>query len=154
MERNTAGAVYGTITVGALLAAERAAHETYLETIAAVLAAIVLYGLAHAYATYTAQRLRERRRLSFAGLLAAAEHELPLLGGAAIPLLTVILFGLGGASLGTAVTAATWMAAVVVFAIELIAGLRARLKGRELIAHVALGAGLGCLVIAVRILLH
>ena len=54
MPSNVGGLVYGTITVAALLAAERAQRETYPETVGAVLIAIALLWVAHAYAEYTA----------------------------------------------------------------------------------------------------
>jgi hypothetical protein len=140
--------------VGAVLAAEGAGHETYAETVAAVLAAILLSGLAHAYATYTAQRLRAGRPLSWPGLRAALEHELPMLAGAAAPLLVLLVLWLGDASLSGALRAGTWTAAAMLVVVELIAGTRAGLGGRELAIQTALGAGLACLLVALRVLLH
>jgi hypothetical protein len=81
-------------------------------------------------------------------------HELGLLTGAATPLLALVVFGLAAASLGTAITAGIWTAAAMVLMIELVAGIRAELTGRELIGQTALGALLGCLVIAVHVILH
>lgn len=154
MDKDLGGPLYGTITVGSVLAAEGAAHETYLETVAALLAVILLYGLTHAYATYTAARLRAGRPLSWSGLRSAAERELPMLGGAAVPLAVVLVLWLGGAALSTALLVGTLSAAAVVAAIEVLAGVRSGLHGRELAAQAVLGAGLGCLVIALRVLLH
>jgi hypothetical protein len=151
---NAGGAIYGTITVGALLGAEGSAHETYLATIAAALAAMVLYWVAHAYATHTEERLNDGTELTLSGVGKALAHEVTVLTGAALPLLTLVLFGLAGARLQTAVIAATWSAAAMIVAIELVAGIRAELTGRELAAQTAIGAALGCLVIAVRIILH
>jgi hypothetical protein len=154
MDKDFGPALYGTLTVGALLAAEGAARETYLETVSAVLAAILLYGLTHAYAKYTAARLRAGRPLSWSGLRSAAERELPMLAGAAVPLVVVLLAWAGQVALSTALLAGTLTAGVVVFATEALAGLRARLRGRELAVQLALGAGLGCLLVALRVLLH
>src|ERR1019366_2743617 len=53
MPGNTWGLVYGTIAIGALLAAETAQSETYIETVGGVLIALVIYWLAHAYSEFT-----------------------------------------------------------------------------------------------------
>jgi hypothetical protein len=154
MSTNPAGAVYGTITIGALLAAESSQRESYLETITAVIVALILYWIAHAYAGFAGGRLKEGEPLTLAGLGRAMAHELGLLTGAAMPLLAVVVFDLAGASLSSAITAGTWTAAAMVVLIELVAGIRAELTGRELIGQTALGALLGCLVIALHAILH
>ena len=55
MPTNPAGLVYGTIAVGALLAAESARQETYTRTIIAVAIALILYWLSYSYAEFTGQ---------------------------------------------------------------------------------------------------
>ncbi|MDQ6605632.1 MAG: hypothetical protein M3Z06_03700 [Actinomycetota bacterium] len=154
MSTNPGGAVSGTITVGALLAAESSQRESYLETITAVIVALVLYWVAHAYAGFAGGRLKEGEPLTLEGLGQALLHELGLLAGAAMPLLALVLFDIAGASLASALTAGTFTAAAMVVVIELVAGIRAELTGRELIGQTALGALLGCLVIAVHAILH
>ncbi len=154
MSTNPGGAVSGTITVGALLAAESSQRESYLETITAVIVALVLYWVAHAYAGFARGRLKEGEPLTLEGLGQALLHELGLLAGAAMPLLALVLFDIAGASLASALTAGTFTAAAMVVVIELVAGIRAELTGRELIGQTALGALLGCLVIAVHAILH
>jgi hypothetical protein len=154
MSTNPGGAVYGTITVGALLAAESWQRETYLETIAGVVLALVLYWIAHAYAEFADARLRNGEGLSLEGLGRAMGHELSLLSGAAAPLLALVVFDIAGASLSTAINAAIWTAAAMLVLIELVAGIRAELTGRELVGQTALGGLLGCLVIALHVSLH
>ena len=56
------GSIYGTLSVGVLLAAESSSGHTFLETLGASLVAVVGYWLAHAYAH------------SLAGRLATSEH--------------------------------------------------------------------------------
>jgi hypothetical protein len=148
------GLVLGTMSVGVLLDAEYARNETYLETVGAVLIALLLYWLAHSYAKFTAQRLQRSESLTITGLAEAMAHELPILAGAAVPLLVLLISWAAGATLATAVTAGTWTAAGIIFLIEVIAGMRARLSGSDLIAQALMGAALGLLVILVRIVLH
>jgi hypothetical protein len=154
MGTNPAGAIYGTLTVGALLAAERAQRETYLKTIAAVAVAMVLYWLAHAYATSAEHRLRREEPLSAKLLGRTLLHELGILIGAVVPLLVVIAFGVAGAALATAVAAGVWTSAIVIVVIEAVSAARADLRGRELVVQVVVATLLGMLVIVLKLLLH
>jgi len=147
-------AVYGTVTIGALLAAESAKQETYAETLAAVVTALLLYWLAHSYAELTARRLESAEPLTFAVLARTMRNNLLILAGAAIPLLTLLTFWAAGAQLTTAVNAAIWAAASVIVLVEAGLGLRARLSGTQLLIQTALGTLLGLLVIVLKVLLH
>ena len=154
MQANLSGAIYGTITVGALLAAESAQRETYAETIGAVALALILYWVAHAYASSAAKRLEDEQHLTPKGFVDALAHEVAILAGAALPLLMLIAFGVAGAKLSTAVTAAIWTAAAVIAGIEITAAVRAGARNRELAARATIGIGIGLLVIAISAVLH
>jgi hypothetical protein len=146
--------VYGTIVVGAVLAAEAAQRETYAETIGGVVLAVLLYTLAHAYAQSATRRLRDRQPLTAAGFRGSLVSELAILAGAALPLLALILSGIAGAKLSTAVAAGIWTSVALVVLIEFSAGIRAGARGRELAAQTAVGVVLGLLVIAMRAVMH
>ena len=154
MSGNPAGLVYGTIAVGALLAAESVRRETYLKTVAAVVLTLVLYWLAHSYAQFTAQRLRDHGRFTFDGLLQTALHELSVLAGAVLPLAMVLILWVTGASLNAAVTAAIVTAATAIVVIEAAIAIRAELPLRDVLGQTVLGAVLGVMVLELRVLLH
>jgi hypothetical protein len=154
MLANPAALVYGTIAVAALLAAESAQRETYGGTVGAVLVTLFLYWFAYSYAEFTGQRLQHSERFTFAGIARMMRHELPVLIGAIVPLAVLLIWWAAGAHLVAAVTAAVWTSAGTIVAIEVMVGLRLRLRGRELVAQTALGAMLGLLVVALRVLLH
>jgi hypothetical protein len=154
MPTNPGRLVYGTIAVGALLAAESANHETYAETACAVAITLLLYWLAHSYSEFVDRRLEQSKPFSFNGFAEAALHELGVLVGAAIPLIVLMIWWVAGASLGAAVSAAVWTSAIVIVGTEIVIGRRAELSGREFITQTAFGAILGLLVIALRLLLH
>jgi hypothetical protein len=154
MFANPGAAVYGAIAVSALLAAESPRRETYAKTVAAVVITLVLYWLAHSYAEFAGRRLKTAGRLTLEDLASTMLHELSLLAGAAVPLVPLLTWWAAGGRLTGAVTAAVWTSASMIVIIELIAGLRARLSGRELGEQVALGALLGLLVIALKVVLH
>jgi len=146
-------AVYGTITVGTLLAAE-SGSETYGETIAAVSVAIVLVWLAGAYAEFTESRLLSRRGFTLHGFGEALAREVPIIIAAAIPLLALVICWAAGVELLTAVTAAIWTSAAMVVVVEVVVGVRAKLTLRQLAVHTALGAVFGLLIIALKLILH
>jgi hypothetical protein len=147
-------AVYGTISVGALLAAESAGQETYAETVVAVVLTLLLYVLAHTYSEYTAERLRREEPLSMIALAQTARAEAWLLPGAGVPLLAVLIGWVLGASLATSVTVAVWVSAAMVMVFETGFAIRAHEAGRDFVVQAGIGALLGLLVIALRYVLH
>lgn len=154
MPENAGGLIYGTILVATLLSAERVQRETYTRTVGGVLVALMTYWFALAYARFTGERLERGTRATFKGLARAALHELTVLGGAAVPLAALVAFWLAGASLDTAVLAAVYFADAAIIGAEILIGVRADLKGWALIGQAAIGALLGVLVLALRLLLH
>jgi hypothetical protein len=154
MPTNPAGLVYGTIAVGALLAAESARQETYTRTIIAVAIALILYWLSYSYAEFTGRRIENQQAVTLTGILEAAAREMAVLLGAAMPFFALIICWVFGASLNTAVTIGIWTSAAMVVAIEVLIGLRAELTGRQLVLQSAFGAFLGLMIIALRIVLH
>jgi hypothetical protein len=151
---NPGAVIYGTITVGALLAAESARTETYGETLGGVLLALLVYWLAHGYSEFTEHRLEENQAVTLSGLVHTLVHELMIIAGAAIPLLTLVICWIVRAGLDTAVSAAVWTSAGVIVGVEVAAGVRAHLTGRALAAQAAVGALFGLLVIALKLVLH
>ena len=69
MPSNLGAAIYGLITVGALLAAETAQSETYAETVVAVVITLLIYWLAHSYADLTSWRLEASESLRLKSLM-------------------------------------------------------------------------------------
>jgi hypothetical protein len=63
-EQNPSGVVYGTIAVGAVLAAESTRRDTFPDTIGATVLILLLYWVAHTYAGVTGDRLKTRHTLS------------------------------------------------------------------------------------------
>ena len=61
---NPSGVIYGTIAVGAVLAAESTRRETFVDTIEATVLVLVLYWFAHTYARLVGDRLKTRDALS------------------------------------------------------------------------------------------
>jgi hypothetical protein len=150
----TGARVLGLLTVSVLLAAEDAHSETYGETVGAVVLALLLYWLTHSYAQSASWRVEHGERLTVRGLGKEMWHELQFLTGAAIPLLAVIACWAAGVSLDLAIRVALFTDAALIVLVEILAGLRARLTQREMVIQTLLGAALGLLVLALRLVLH
>jgi hypothetical protein len=154
MPASLAGLIYGTISVAALLAAESARTETYLRTVGSVGILMILYWIAHSYAEYTEERVEDHKAFTLAGLILMATRELTVLIGAAVPFSVLLVCWASEASLSTAVALASWTSAAIVIATEIVLGLRAELRDKELVAQTAVGVLLGLMIVAVRVLLH
>jgi hypothetical protein len=153
-EENPAGLVYGTIAVGAVLAAESTRHDTFPDTVTATVLILVLYWVAHAYAQLTGDRLRRRQELTAGGLWRSLVQEGAIVKGALAPIAVLLVLWAADVSLNTAVTAAVWTSAVLIALIEMAASFRSRISGTQRVAQILLGTLLGGGVLAVRALLH
>jgi hypothetical protein len=152
-EANPAGAVYGLVTIGALLAAESGLRDTYLETIGSATLAMILYWFAHSYADVLGLRL-STDDFTRRDLWRTFTQDWTIVKGASVPLLALLLAWATGADQATGITAAVWSAAVSLIAFELAAGIRSRAKPVELVVEICVGAGMGLAILALRVLLH
>lgn len=153
-QHNPAGAVYGLIAVGSLLAAESGLRDTYPETVGSAAIAVVLYWFAHSYSDVLGLRLAERQGFSWEELGATFARDWSIATGSMMPLLALLVAWATGASQSTAVTAAVWTVVVSLIAFELAAGVRSRAKAPELILEALVGTAMGLAILALRALLH
>lgn len=149
-----AGAIYGSLAVGTLLAVESARQETYGETLGAVVIALLLYWLAHSYAEFTSRRIREGERLTLRGLTGSMALWSPIPVGAGPPLIALVMAHTLGANLTVAVSVGFWTAVGSIVLVELFAAARSRSSILELLLQSSMGALLGIGIIALRIVLH
>jgi hypothetical protein len=153
-EDNPSAVVYGTIAVGLLIAAEEPAVVTYPRVVVASALAVVLYWLAHAYATLLGSRLVDPRPPTAQQVAAALRLEWAVVKGAAAPLVALLVAWVAGVSLAAAVWAALWVCVGALVAFEVIAGVRARLPGGQVAGSAALGATIGAGLLLLKALLH
>lgn len=151
---NPSGLIHGTLVVGALLAAESTRRESFAATVGAVGVALMLYWLTHAYSKVTEHRLETGEPMTAASVGRTLIHELTIVGGAAMPLLALLISWAVGAPLSTAVIAAIWTSVGMIVAIEVVAGVRMELTGRQLALQIAVGIMFGMLVIVLHLILH
>jgi hypothetical protein len=153
-ERNPAGAVYGLITLGALLAAESGLRDTYPETIGSAAIAVVLYWFAHSYSDVLGLRLDEHESFSWAELWRTFSRDWAIAKGASLPLLALLIAWATGASQVTGLTAAVWTTVACLIAFELAAGIRSKARPLDLALEVLVGASMGIGILVLRALLH
>jgi hypothetical protein len=151
---NAGDAVYGGLMIGVLLAAEDARHAGYPATIEGAAIVLALYWLTRLYAQTLGMRLRGREPLSVSLFWRSCVHELPIIEGAAIPVLALLVAWAAGFTVASGVTAALWVVAVVVVVVlEVVAGWRSRGRRRLWLQAVA-GASMGLVLIALKLVLH
>jgi len=153
-EDNPAGVIYGTITAGALLAAESSLPETLVRDAGGVALALGLVWLAHAYAQSVGQRLRAPDLSATRAFGRALVHEGSILKGSFVPLVVLLVAWALGASVSVAVTSALVASAVLLVVLEGIAGFRTGGRSSDLLARLAVGAVLGLGVFSLKIVLH
>jgi hypothetical protein len=154
LSSNPGALVYGTILVATLLAAESPRRETYVEALASVVIALLVYWLSISYSEVTGERILHEEPFSVEAFRHAAVHERPVIFGAIGPLVVLIVSWVAGAGLNTAVNIAIWAAAAIIVATEVAIGVRAELTGRQLVIQTGMGVVLGLSAEGLRVLLH
>lgn len=153
-EENPAGIVFGTITIGAVLAAESGLHESYVAAFGSALVTVALYWLAHTYSDLLGRRLSTHERLTAGTLVRAFAHDWAIVRGGALPLAAMAITWALGGSQETGVSAAIWTCVVSVIAFELLAGIRAKSTPSELALEGCVGTAMGLGILALRAILH
>jgi hypothetical protein len=151
---NAGGAVYGAMMVGVLLAAEDARHEGYPATIEAATIVLLLYWLTSLYSYALGVRLQRREPLNAGLLWHSCLHELPMIEGALVPVLVLLLTWAAGLTVATGATAALWAAAGTIVVLEVAAGWRSRQGPRDRWLQIGAGATIGLALVAVKLVLH
>jgi hypothetical protein len=151
-ERNLSGAIYGTITSGAMLAVESSYRQTLVQAVSALATTLALYWLAHTYASLLDHRLTGAKRWTARDLAAGLVHEWPIVQAAFIPMVVLVAVTAAGASVRTGEYAALASCAVLLLVLEVLAGQRARLDRASAAIDVAVGLVLGVGLITVKAL--
>ncbi len=149
---NPAGVIFGTITVGAVLAGENAKGESVATSVEVALLVVALFWVVHAWSDDTGERIKQRRRLQWRPLVATLEHQASILRAVLAPVLVLAVAGLAGASDATALWLGTVTCAVSLVLIELISALRNRLPVAQVLVETAAGAAFGCALLVLHFL--
>ncbi len=153
LEANPSGVIFGTITVGAILAGENAKGETVATSIEVAVLVVGLFWVVHAWSDDTGERIVTRRRLQWRPFAAALEHQASILRSIVLPVVALVIAGLAGASDGTSLWVGTITCAVTLVVIELLSALRNRLSAREVVIESTAGAVFGCVLLVLHFLI-
>jgi hypothetical protein len=153
LESNPSGVIFGTITVGAVLAGENAKGETIGTSIEGSVLVVGLFWLVHAWSDDTGERIAGRRRLQWRPFALALEHQASILRSILLPVAALVIAGLAGASDATALWVGTITCAVALVLIELVSALRNRLPAREVVIDSGAGAVFGCALLVLHFLI-
>ncbi len=151
---NPAGVVYGTILVGALIAAESGVNDGYPDLIGSTALALGIFWLAHSYSTALGRRLAGEEHLTAGTLGRALGHDWSIVRGASVPLLALLLAWAAGANETTGIDVAVWTTIACLVVFELLAGLRARSTPREFVFEATVGAAMGLAILALKFVAH
>jgi hypothetical protein len=136
-----------------LLAAEDARHEGYRATIEAAALSAALYWLTRVYADTLGVRLGRRSQLNAELLWRSCLHEVPILEGALIPIVALLVAWAAGFAVASGVTAALWATVASIVVLEVAAGWRSRDR-RGIWLEAVASAALGLALIALKLVLH
>jgi hypothetical protein len=153
LHANPAGVIFGTITVGAVLAGENAKGETVPTSVEVSLLVVALFWVVHAWSDDAGERLKQHRRLRWRPLAATLEHQASILRSVLVPVLVLVIAGMCGASDATALWIGMITCAVLLVLIELISALRNRLPLGQVLIETAAGAVFGCALLVLHFLI-
>ena len=151
--RGGEGAITGTVVCAAAIAAG-ADHLTTIGRLSLViLGTVAVYWIAHLHAITIGSALTHRHH-PVAGLKYAARETLPIAGASVVPLGVLLAAFVLGAEIRTA----AWIALISTIALltlySYLAGARGGLDTTGRIASAVAGAGVGLLVVLLKVALH
>lgn len=153
--RRRAAGIYGTIITAAVLAAT-GDHVPTLPLAVSILITLLVYWVAEEYAELLGEQLEAGRVPAWADIRAALAATWPMVTASYIPLLSLVLARLLGASPPDAANAGLVTAIVLLMIYGWSAGRAAHLRGRQQFAITSIAAALGLLMIILKdvILIH
>lgn len=148
-----AGAIYGNIVIAGLMTATEADDDPYVwPTAAQVMATVIVFWLAHAYALSLAHRAAGSTEAR--GLREQLHHTLPLVESAVPPLGVMLLARLLGADDTDAIEIGSWVCVLALGGWGLVVARRERESRRGVIATTLGCAGLGFVMIVLKTIIH
>jgi hypothetical protein len=150
--RALAAGIYGTIICGSVIVAVDPSRSIGHVTVTVVVTVLV-YWLAERYSELLAARMRGER-VTWAQLRGTLRAGWPMVQASYTPLLVLIGAGLLGADTATALSAAAFYTAALLFVLGWRAGRRGGQSGWGLAGTVAVVGGLGIVMVILKLALH
>ena len=147
------GTITGTVVCAAVLAYAGNSSDSVWRLSGAILGTVAVYWIAHLHAETIGSSLTHAHHPRAAFQHALAETW-PIMGAAAAPVAVLIGSYLLGAELRTASWIAVWVCIALLAGYSYVAGVRSGLDLRGRLASAAAGAGVGLLVVLLKVALH
>ncbi len=151
---NPGGLVYGVLAVATVIAAESTRKETFGKLLLASSITMALYWAAHAYSHHWASRIQRAHEWTLSEIRNSLRYEASVLLGAVFPLIVLTGAWIAGTRTETGATLVLWSAGIELLVLEVIPGIRHRLRLRELVIQSALGISMGVGILGLRFVLH
>jgi len=153
--RRRAAGIYGTIITAAVLAAA-GDHVPTLPLAISILVTLLVYWVAEEYAELLGEQLEAGQVPAWPDIRAALAATWPMVSASYIPLLSLVLARLLGASPPNAATAGLVTAIVLLMIYGWSSGRAAHLRGKQQLAITSIAAALGLLMIILKdvVLIH
>jgi hypothetical protein len=149
---NPRGAIYGTIVASAVIAAT-AGHQSPGHVLAATVATLLVFWLAHVYADFLEHQVRHGSS-DLKVLASIMGREQAMLAAPALPILFLLLGALGVLDEGLAVRLALWSGVVQLVGWGIDVGRRHRRAWPAALLTGLINGAFGLVIIILEVLLH
>ncbi len=153
LRRGGEGAITGTVVCAAAISYSAGHVDSTLRLCLTILGTVGVYWVAHLHAVTIGSALTHRHH-PLTAVRHALVETLPIAGASIVPLAVLLVTRLFGADLRTSAWAALIATIVLLAAYSYIAGVRGGLDRRGSLACAAAGAGVGLLVVGLKVALH
>ena len=147
------GAITGTVVCASAIAYGAGHLDSLHQVVIAIVGTVGVYWLAHLHAETIGHSLANNRH-PLLSLRHALAETLPLVAASVLPLVVLLVASLFGATLRNASWAALLTTIGLLAAYSYLAGVRGGLDVGGRIASAATGAGIGVLVVLLKVALH
>ena len=153
--RRRAAGIYGAIVTAAILDTV-GGHVSTAALVVSVVVTLLVYWLAEEYAEILGEQLEGGRLPTWRDIRGPLAATWPMVSASFIPLLSLVLARLFGASSSGAANAGLATAIVLLVIYAWSAGRAAQLRGRQLLVITLIAAGLGLLMVVLKdvVLIH
>lgn len=146
----TKGIVYGTITVGTVVAIDGSHSTSTTRLVTTTALVLVLYYVAHVYAEILSRRFENPCAVSTSLIIEVMGAESGIVRGASLPIIAMAISTLLGAGTNSVQVVGLVITVLCLVTFEVIAGIKAHFTPTQLLVQAAVGVGFGVGIIAIR----
>ena len=152
-ESHPEGMIYGLVVVGSVVAAESVHAGSATRDILAAFVVLIVYWLAHTYASILGHRYSNGEEISMAEVRRTFSHEWAIVRGAAVPLLIMVVGALFGLSSWRVDEIGLVTAVAMLFIFALVGGIRAKQRPVVVAIESLIALGFGAAIVLIRAVL-